>query len=82
MRKDRNKQIFNVSIKGKTFTKKIEGITYGKLLFELNKYYLKYDHQTLDGEMVDFWIDHIKDNGHIVWMGGGSKLITVISKVD
>lgn len=71
---------FDLEIKSKKELKKYHGITYGKLLFELNKYYLKYDHRTLDSKMVNYYIENTKDDAQIMWMGGGSKLTTVITK--
>ena len=72
---------FNLEIKSKKKMKKFNGITYEKLLFELNKYYLKYDHLILDSKKVKYYIDNTKDDAGIFLMGGGSKLITCIKKV-
>lgn len=72
---------FNLEIKSKKKMKKFNGITYEKLLFELNKYYLKYDHLILDSKRVMYYLDNTKDDAGIFLMDGGSKLITFIQKV-
>jgi len=61
-------------------TKKMTNLSYGKLMFELNKHYLKYDHRTLEKSIVDLQLWAVVRGSKLLWLGKESKLGTLIEK--
>lgn len=81
MDKNVEKCKYDLEISSKKGTTKFNGVSFGKLMYELNKYYLKYDHRTLDENMVKF---SLQFSDTIIWgdFGCGSKLNVVIKTAE
>lgn len=81
MDKNVNKMKYDLNITSKKGTTKFNGISFSKLMYELNKYYLKYDHRTIDENMVKMQLNY---SNTILWgdFGCGSKINVVIKKAE
>lgn len=59
-----------------------EDVSFGKLMHILNKWYTKFDHQTIDEEQARLHLQLCSGTGlPLCWMGRGSKLVVIIKHV-